>query len=1254
MPKKKEYPLYLSLYKCAMSHHFASPHSNLSPFDAARLGALYTADEAALTKSLALALQLNAAQRTHISERAGKWVSKVRAETHRTGVIDAFLQEYGLSTNEGIILMRLSEALIRTPDFATAQELMRDKLGAGEWNIHAGSSPATLINAATTGLRFSAAWIAATGGSAAARLAAKLGDRVLYAAVVRGMRIMAGHFVLGKSIADAVQRAESAEKKGVLHSFDMLGEAATTERDAQNYYDAYAGAVRYLAGFVGDNATVATAHGLSVKLSALHPRYEYAKRASCVPALIDKISALALIAKEAGVGLTLDAEEADRLELSLHIFTALLNDPRFVGWDGLGIVVQAYQRRATATIEIVVDAAKAANRQIAIRLVKGAYWDAEIKRAQELGIESYPVFTRKENTDISYLACAAQLLNAGPLIFPQFATHNAHTAAAIIEMAQGRDRLEFQRLHGMGEALHNEIVRETGIRSRVYAPVGNHKELLPYLVRRLLENGANSSFVNQLMNPEIEVDEIVRDPIVIAQDHGFSAHPAIPAPRDLFGGERQSALGIDLTQSSTAKNAETSTAFERNSVATSLVSGAAAGSAAMPVYSPADSSLEVGRVVAATNTDINNAIAAAKQSRWHVDTTPQMRADCLLRVATLLEERMRYFMALCVAEAGKTLPDAVAEIREAVDFCRYYAGQAVSPRMAQRLPLGVVACVSPWNFPLAIFLGQVTAALAAGNTVVAKPAVQTPLIAHAAVTLLHEAGVPVDALHLIIGGGDVGGALVGNSGVDSVCFTGSTATAKRIASARADVGRADSVLIAETGGINAMIIDSTALLEQAVGDVVSSAFQSAGQRCSACRLVCIQEDIADDFETMLAGAIALLELGNPALLVTDVGPIIDQDARRRIAAYVEAARVKFRVIGEAPSNADLPHGHFIQPIALGVNSISDVSDEIFGPVLHVVRFAADDIHSVVDQINALGYGLTLGVHSRIDARIKSIVAQAKVGNLYVNRNQIGAVVGVQPFGGEGLSGTGPKAGGPHYLLRLSQTKAGKAAQCIDEKSTAAATGKSADPESMRKLSLLIATSRKAQKKWVKAERLAISNAIAGTAFSVDALVALHNTSALPGPTGEENSLQLVPRGVLLCCGGDDPDVLHRQIAIAIASGCAVLAVAAPEIERVVIDAQAILVAADIPSTLITTIDAGDVGSALHSDIDGVVADGSLRGPLAKLLTRRTGAIIPLLSSTDDPERYFHERTLTIDTTAAGGNASLLAMSLGSGLIDHNQ
>ncbi len=1175
-----------------------SPNS-LPLADAQRLAALYTADENALVKSLAAAIGLDLGQREQIGKRAGQWVETVRAETHRNGVIDAFLQEYGLSTNEGIILMRLSEALIRTPDFATAQELMRDKLIAGEWHTHAGSSPASLINAATTGLRFSAAWIQATGGNAAVKLAAKLGDRVLHAAVVRGMGLMAGHFVLGSTIADAVTRANSNAGKNALYSFDMLGEAAMTQADAQRYFEAYAGAVRHLARDAHAGAAAATSNGLSVKLSALHPRYEYAKRASCVSVLIDKVRQLAMIAKLAGVGLTLDAEEADRLELSLMIFTALLNDPLLAGWDGLGIVIQAYQRRASVTIDIVTSAAKAANRAISIRLVKGAYWDAEIKRAQEMGLDSYPVFTRKEHTDVSYLACAAQLLQAGPPIYPQFATHNAHTAAAIIELAGADKRFEFQRLHGMGEALHDEIGRATGIRSRVYAPVGNHKELLPYLVRRLLENGANSSFVNQLMNPQIEVDEIVRDPIAVAQENGYSPHPDIPAPRDMFGGERRSARGTDLTQSMTAQQSEAALPEQTNYAAASLVDGVSPGGQKLDIRYPADVARIVGEVVLATDADASQAVAAARQSSWQTDYTAKMRAACLVRAADILEDRMPELTAYCVFEAGKSLPDAVSEIREAADFCRYYAVQADTVRMADRMPLGVIACISPWNFPLAIFLGQITAALAAGNSVIAKPAGQTPLIAYAAVQILYAAGVPVDALQLVIGGADIGAALIGNPGVDGICFTGSTITAKRIAETRADIGKAGSVLIAETGGINAMIIDSTALLEQAVGDIVAGAFQSAGQRCSSCRLVCVQHDIADDFDRMLAGAIALLEMGEPRFLATDVGPIIDAAARAKIADYVHAARAKFRVIGEARDNPAVAGGNFIRPIAFAVNQVSDVEQEIFGPVLHVVRFAAGDIHAVVDQINALGFGLTLGVHSRIDSRISAIAAQAKVGNVYINRNQIGAVVGVQPFGGEGLSGTGPKAGGPHYLLRLSRPKP---------------------------LAL------------VGGENLPLLQRQHADCFS-----AVSTKQDLPGPTGEQNSLSLVPRGRLILAG--DADHLPAQI-------CACLASGNSGIVPVELADQAAAILAELGETnpdVAAAIQVSETGflGLLQREVDGVVADGIDRDLAANHLARRKGAIIPLLSAYDDPERYFHERTLTIDTTAAGGNASLLAMQ-GSG------
>lgn len=1215
-----------------------------APPQNAALSALYTADEQGLVQKLASHAEQSLGNRTSISDRAATWVNQVRASKQRIGMIDAFLQEYGLSTPEGVILMRLSEALIRTPDFATAQELMRDKLVEGQWALHAGLSPTTMVNAATAGLRFSTAWIEATGGNAAAKLAAKLGDRVLHAAVVRGMGIMAQHFVLGRSIEDAVERASRSDKDSALYSFDMLGEGACTQADAQRYFDAYQGAIRHLASIAGKNDSVATAHGLSVKLSALHPRYEYANRADCVPILVEKVRCLGLIAKEAGIGLTLDAEEADRLEVSLQIFSALLDDPELGDWDGLGIVIQAYQRRATATIDFVVAAAAKAQRQIAVRLVKGAYWDAEIKRAQELGLESYPVFTRKEHTDISYLACAGKLLKAGKHVFPQFATHNAHTAAAILDMADGGQALEFQRLHGMGEALHAQICAQTRYKSRVYAPVGGHKELLPYLVRRLLENGANSSFVNQLMNLDIEVEEIVADPILVAGEHGFTPHPAIPAPCDMFDGQRMSAKGLDLTQSTLAVTAEALLPLPVPYRGASIIDGQDCGGAEVSVYNPARLDQIVGHTRLAALADIEAAVRAAQSSDWSTNFTPQMRAACLLTAADAMEEQMPELMALCVSEAGKTLPDSVAEIREAIDFCRYYASQAVLPAMLDRAALGVIACISPWNFPLAIFIGQVVAAVVAGNKVVAKPAAQTPLIAHAATRILLEAGVPKDALHLVVGDGDVGAALVGHRGVDGVCFTGSTPTAQRIAQTRAAIGRADSVLIAETGGINAMVVDSTALLEQAVGDVLASAFQSAGQRCSACRLVCVQDDIAPQFEKMLAGALALLSLGDPAILATDVGPIIDQAALARIADYVANARKHFRIIGEAPIPPSTDQGHFIAPIAIAINKIADLDAEVFGPVLHVARFGAQDIHNVIDQINALGFGLTMGLHSRIDSRIQAIAETAKVGNLYVNRNQIGAVVGVQPFGGEGLSGTGPKAGGSHYLLRLSR------------KGPIPATGArmpldGGQKETSPALAGVIGKARDAQKVWVGGDRVKICNLIAQALDAPDfvgnntavRLLALESKVKLPGPTGEENSLRLVPRGVLLCCGGDRAGSLARQVAVTLGAGSAVLMLSSKQAEAIQTQVQPILTKEGMSQSLIALIAQADLGAALNSAIDGVVADGSQREDLAQILATRSGAIIPLLASDDDHYRYFHERTLTIDTTAAGGNASLLAM-----------
>jgi RHH-type proline utilization regulon transcriptional repressor/proline dehydrogenase/delta 1-pyrroline-5-carboxylate dehydrogenase len=1114
------------------------------------LTSAYLSDETELAKELARAARLTDADRDTVHQHASDMAVKLRESVRRPSVIDAFLQEYSLSSEEGILLMRLAESLIRTPDTATATRLLRDKLLAGRWGDHLGARH-TLVKLGTAGLAFAKTWIQTTGGVNAAHLLARLGDRMMLSAVRKAVGLLGRHFVLGTSIANAAKRAGRAQLGGSTLSYDMLGEAALTEADAARYFEYYKRALQYLADSTPQGTPLHDAPALSVKLSALHPRYEYAQRETCVPALIDRVLELCVLAKSANLGLTIDAEEADRLEVSLLIFEHLLAASETSGWDGLGLAVQAYQRRALPVIDWVYTAAKSHDQKITVRLVKGAYWDSEIKRAQELGLESYPVFTRKEHTDISYLACARKLLAYGDRIYPQFATHNAHSAAAIAHMAGDQRNMEFQRLYGMSDGLHQILADNLGFKIRTYAPVGRHKDLLPYLVRRLLENGANNSFVNQLLDSSVSDEDLIEDPISIASAHAYTPHPMIYAPRDHFDGRRLAASGLDLSQSDIAARFEAAP-LPTDLEAGGIINGAASIGPAQQIYSPSNPAHLVGTIRESTEAEIETALQASVESAWP-DQSPAFRAAALRRAAGLLEREKERLMALCVAEAGKTWMDADAEIREAVDFLEYYANQAERPDMAALQPLGPVACISPWNFPLAIFLGQVSAALAVGNCVLAKPAEQTPLIAFEAVKLLHEAGIPRDALHLLIGDGRIGAALTASPEIKGVCFTGSTQTAKRIASTLAATGRGAIPLIAETGGLNAMIVDSTALLEQAVKDVVESAFQSAGQRCSACRIVCVQEDIADAFNAMLAGAVTDLNLGNPAEIRSDLGPVIDLDAKTRIDAHVDAMRQHFLVVAEGKSET-LLGGTFINPIAFELQQISDLKEEIFGPILHIVRYKAKDFDRMLDDINALGFGLTMGLHTRMDSRIENVAACAQVGNLYVNRNQIGAVVGVQPFGGRGLSGTGPKAGGPNYLARLCQRPA---------------------------------------------------------ASDTDLTVSGEH---LPGPTGEDNHLTYHPRGRLLCLGGAAPDMLKRQIERVQATGNI----------RVTLENRAL------------------DDFVRHGDFDGVVADGELVGPVTALLAKREGAILPLLSVDDQNARFWVEKVVTINTTAAGGNASLLA------------
>ncbi len=1152
----------------------------------------YLADEAELIARLRDSLNLSQADRSNIFNASTELISACREIAQDGELFDAFLQEYGLSTEEGVTLMRLAEALIRTPDNPTAHLLLRDKLSGRDWAAHHGQSTSSLVNLSTGGMALSAAWVKMTGGAQAENLAARLGDTVLHQGVKAAMGVMSGHFVLGRDIEHAISKSADFEKVGFSFSYDMLGEAAHTLEDAERYRQNYQYAIDTLAKKSNQYASSAAAPGISVKLSALHPRYEYNQRDLCVPALLDSLKPMALAAKAANMGLTIDAEEADRLEVSMLVAKALLEDKDLANWDGLAIVVQAYQRRAMVTIQHLLASARAANRKFCIRLVKGAYWDMEIKRAQEMGLESYPVFTRKENTDLSYLACARVLLDNREIVFPQFATHNASSMSAILHMASGGENkdytgFEFQRLHGMGEVLHREIMKRTHVPSRIYAPVGAYKDLLPYLVRRLLENGANSSFVNQLLDERVKIDDIARDPVEHTLSNAVAANPAITAPRDMFSGQRLAAKGLDYTQAVTAVHLESLTHTPLNISAHSIINGKKPDESHKDnndiIYNPAQPDELIGTASHATKPDLAIALQAAKTSSW-ANIPAAQRAACLMRAADRLEAQMDYFMVLCVKEAGKTWLDAISEVREAVDFLRYYSLQAQTDKFETRKALGTIACISPWNFPLAIFLGQVSASLAAGNCVICKPAEHTPLIAYEAVKILHDCGVPKDALHLTIGSGAViGAALSASPEIDGICFTGSIATAKRIAKTLADTDRATIPFIAETGGLNAMIVDSTALLEQAVSDVVASGFQSAGQRCSACRLVCLQDEIADDFIKMLSGSMEVLSLGNPEKLAIDIGPVINADARSMLENYISEQSLKWEKIGHTKNTPKPKTGYFIRPTAFEIPSPAHMLDEKFGPILHITRYKSGMLDKLIDDINGLGYGLTMGLHTRIDSRIEHVSQHAHIGNLYVNRNQIGAVVGVQPFGGEGLSGTGPKAGGPLYMMRLSK------------------------PDTQK------APFRNGNKHG--------------------------DTITLPGPTGETNTLHFHPRGTLLLFAHEDIDITQRQISMATISGNQLI-IATDDPEP--IKARLKAMSKDPHMKPVTFISLQEGMTYIDKDIDGVIADGSHRQDIAARMARRKGVILPILSVNDDIERFVIERTITINTTAAGGNASLLA------------
>ncbi len=1052
-------------------------------------------DEAALIRALVAEAGLDAAARGRIVEAGADLVRRIRSSA-KPGLMEVFLAEYGLSTEEGISLMCLAEALLRVPDAETMDALIEDKIAPGDWGRHLGKSASSLVNASTWALMLTGKVLDDREPGVVGHLRAavkRLGEPVIRRAVAQAMKEMGRQFVLGEDIAAAMKRAQELEGQGYTYSYDMLGEAARTEADARRYHLSYSAAITAIARAARGNDIRANP-GISVKLSALHPRYEVAKEARVMAELVPRVRALAGLARAAGLGFNIDAEEADRLALSCKVIEAVLEDSSLAGWDGFGVVVQAYGRRAGAVIDWLYGTATRLDRRIMVRLVKGAYWDAEVKRAQVMGLESFPVFTRKQATDVSYMACAAKLLGMTDRIYPQFATHNAHTVAAILEMATDPMAYEFQRLHGMGERLHDLVLTDNATRCRIYAPVGAHRDLLAYLVRRLLENGANSSFVNQIVDADVPPEAVAACPMGAMAGLALP-NPALPAGPALFGA-RRNAAGWDLTDAAdlagifAAREAFAEGSFKAGPVGAFADAAVRAG---QPLLDPASGAV-VGHVVNAAAEDVAQAVAAA--APWAVPAAE--RAAVLNRAADLYEAAFGEVFAVLAREAGKTLADAVAELREAVDFLRYYAAGATALQNPAR---GVFACISPWNFPLAIFTGQVAAALAAGNAVLAKPAEQTPLIAALGVRLLHQAGVPLAALQFLPGdGATVGAALSRHPDIAGIAFTGSTDTAKLIRAAMATHGNPTAPLIAETGGLNAMVVDSTALPEQAVRDVIASAFQSAGQRCSALRCLYLQEDVADHIEDMLLAAMDELTMGNPWDLATDIGPVIDAGAQAGIAEYIAAAQAEGRVLKQMAAPGQ---GHFIPPTVIRVRGIADMPREIFGPVLHIARFAARDLDRVIDAINATGYGLTFGLHTRIDGRVSQVLARLRAGNAYVNRNQIGAVVGSQPFGGEGLSGTGPKAGGPQYLTRFAAALVGMAV----------------------------------------ADGSATTEAVAAQALArLQPSLAPVHAENLPGPTGESNRLSSYQRAPLVCLG---PSAAAAAAQVAAVQALGGLAVAAP-------------------------------------------------------------------------------------------------------------
>jgi RHH-type proline utilization regulon transcriptional repressor/proline dehydrogenase/delta 1-pyrroline-5-carboxylate dehydrogenase len=1243
----------------------------------------YRINEAQAVEHILPEAEVSMSARSLAWERARTLVLRIRKEQEGHGGVDALLNEYSLSSEEGVVLMCLAEALLRVPDKGTQDELIRDKLSKGQWSSHLGNSDSLFVNASAWGLMFTGNMVNYANERKQAQFGllkktlGRMGEPVIRRAMNIAMKVMGKQFVMGETIEDAVKRAQEKEKIGYVYSYDMLGEGARTFADADRYFKAYSDAIEVI-GKAGAGKGPRLSPGISVKLSAIHPRYDFLKYEKVFPEVCERLKKLCLQAKRHNIGLTVDAEESERLEISLDVIENVFSDPDLADWQGFGIAVQSYQKRAIFVIEWIREITMRVNKKMMVRLVKGAYWDTEIKHTQQGGHEDFPVFTRKASTDVSYHACANRLLAYRDSIYPQFATHNAYTASVIIELAgSDKEGFEFQCLHGMGDTLYLQIVKEEGIQCRVYAPVGQHEDLLAYLVRRLLENGANSSFVNAIVDDSKEVEELLTDPVEHTQRLAKRVNTQITMPVNLYGESRANSKGFDVYDIN-----------KLSELAHSINKWFMAHTAMLPstpafekpdhiVRNPANLTEIVGYHLYDKPEQMLAKLSIAHEAfpSWS-NTLVADRAEILMRGADILERHMDELIGLCIKEAGKITEDSIDEVREAVDFARYYAVEAQKLDPENRLaPRGVILCISPWNFPLAIFLGQVLAAIATGNTVIAKPAEQTSLIAIRALELLHAVGLPKDVLQMVIAKGpEVGNTLLPDERIQGVMFTGSTQTGTLISRTLAQRASTQVPLIAETGGQNCMIVDSTALPEQVVDDVIMSGFRSAGQRCSALRVLFVQDVVADGIIEMIIGAMKELSVGDPQWLSTDLGPVIDEKALKALSDHQTYMQQHGKLLYSCELDDNLD-GTFFAPHLFEIDDLSVLTKEVFGPCVHVVRFKGKELHKVMDQINATGYGLTMGIHTRIEERAYELAQMSKAGNLYINRNMIGAIVGVQPFGGRGLSGTGPKAGGPNYLPRLMMEKVTPdLVEVYDEFSDDHALV--SDEKSSQEVALLIGSASKVAQEWrltSLTSRLSAVRQLLAKIATVDIVEELaddlNSTLAsarsqlisiekrlkkpkvLPGPTGESNTLHLEPRGILVTFADKEVAFEYWTLSIvtALATGNLVVAVVSDLFYEEALTFVDKFESTGVSKGIFQVARLKHLEALLeHEDIAGMVVDSSTSrtASFVQKMASREGAILPVITAEHNDNmigRLLTEKTISIDTTASGGNTSLMTM-----------